>query len=250
MSVASTAREERAEMVERMNGSSTVLLVQDDAGTAVRLLRGLQDEGFRPLYASDGRQGLAYARAARPDLVLLDAVLPRLDGFAVCRTLRAESVVPIIMLSANGRTEDRVRGLELGADDVVARPFDLRELVARMRALLRRRELDRRQLSPPDDRIAIGDIVLDRAAQQVWRAGQLVEMPQREYDVLRVLMENAGRAVSRREIMDQVWGEGWIGYPRTLNVHVYRLRQKLEDDPAEPWYIQTVRDYGYRFECG
>lgn len=135
------------DMVQQMNGSNTLLLVEDDAHTAVRLLRGLQDEGFRPLHAGDGAQGLAYARATRPDLVVLDAGLPCMDGFAVCRTLRAESVVPIIMLSANGHAEDRVRGLELGADDVVARPFDVQELVARVRALFRRR--DRCKWSPP-----------------------------------------------------------------------------------------------------
>jgi len=238
-----------------MNGSTlrhgsvqgTILLVENGVSTAVSLITGLQGQGFRALHATDGRQGLQYARAARPDLVLLDVMLPQMDGFAVCRRLREESVVPIIMLSPNGHAEDRVRGLELGADDVVARPFSFHELVARMRALLRRREWDRRQLSPPKDRIVVGEITLDRAAQQVWRAGQLIEMPQREFDLLRVLMENAGTAVPRQVLMDQVWGEGWVGYPRTLNVHVYRLRQKLEGDFSTPRCIQTVRSYGYRF---
>lgn len=230
-----------------LNTSSTILLVENDMSTALPLIIDLQDEGFRALHARDGRQGLEYARAAQPDLVLLSATLPRMDGFAVCRTLRRESVVPIIMLSANGHAGDCVRGLEIGADDFIAKPFSSQELVARVRALLRRRELDRRQVCPPNDRIEVGDIVLDRAAHQVWRAGQLIEMPQREYDVLRVLMENAGQAVPRQELLDQVWGEGWIGYSRTLNVHIYRLRQKLEDDPSAPRYIQTVRRYGYRF---
>jgi len=157
--------------------------------------------------------------------------------------------VPIIMLSANGHAGDRIKGLEMGADDVVARPFSREELVARVRALLRRRELDRRQMSPPKDRIGMGDIVLDRAAHQVWKDGRPIDMPQREYEMLRVLMENAGQAVSKRELLDQVWGEGWIGYPRTLNVHIYRLRQKLEDDPSAPRYIQTVRSYGLSV-CG
>jgi len=230
-----------------MNRSATILLVEGDVGAAVRLTRGLQDQGFRALHATDGRQGLEYARAAQPDLVLLDAMLPRMDGLTLCRTLRQESVVPIIMLSANGHAGDRIKGLEMGADDVVARPFSREELVARVRALLRRRELDRRQMSPPKDRIGMGDIVLDRAAHQVWKDGRPIDMPQREYEMLRVLMENAGQAVSKRELLDQVWGEGWIGYPRTLNVHIYRLRQKLEDDPSAPRYIQTVRSYGYRF---
>lgn len=228
------------------NTAATILLVEGDGGSAVRLTMGLQDEGFRPLYASDGRQGLAWTRSAQPDLVLLNAMLPQVDGYTVCQALRQESAVPIIMLSPNGHATDRIKGLEIGADDVVARPFDFRELVARMRALLRRRELDRRQTSPPDDRIVVGDIVLDRATQQVRRADELIEMPQREFDVLRVLMENAGKAVPRQALIDQVWGEDWVGYPRTLNVHIYRLRQKLEDDPSKPRYIQTVRSYGYR----
>lgn len=238
-----------------MKKSATILLVDHDVTTAVRLKMGLQDYGFRPLHATDGEQGLAWARAAQPDLVLLDTALPRMDGFAVCRTLRQESAVPIIMLSTYDRERDRVRGLEIGADDYVIKPFSpatnsgqsFRELVARVRALLRRRELDRRQVSPANDRIVVGDIVLDRTARQVWQAGQRIDMPQREFDLLRVLMENAGRAISCRELTALVWGEGWIGYPGTLKVHIYRLRKKLEADPSSPRYIQTVRRYGYRF---
>ncbi len=226
---------------------NTILLVENDLGTAVLLITELRDQGFRPLHATDGHQGLRYVRAAQPDLVLLDALLPRVDGFAVCSTLRQESVVPIIMLSPNGHATDRVRGLELGADDYMVKPFSFPELVARIRALLRRRELDRRLLSPPSGRIVVGDIVLDRAAHQVRKAGRLIQMPGREYGLLRVLMEHAGRAVPHRELLDQVWGEGWVGYSRTLNVHIYRLRQKLEDDPSIPNYIRSVRGYGYRF---
>lgn len=230
-----------------VNGSSTILLIENDISSAVPLIIGLQDQGFRALHATDGYQGLELARAARPDLVLLDVMLPEVDGFAVCRTLRRESVVPIIMLTARDKERDRVNGLESGADDYIVKPFSFRELVARVRAVLRRRELERGQLSPPSERIVVGEIMLDRTARQVWRGGRLIEMPQREFDVLCVLMENAGKAVQHQELLDQVWGEDWIGYPRTLNVHIYRLRKKLEADPSAPHYIQTVRGYGYRF---
>ena len=246
-----------------MNRSSTILLVDNDVGAAARLIVGLQDQGFRVLHATDGRQGLQYARAARPDLVLLAADpstsrrgelvepsgqgLPRLDGLAVCRTLRQESVVPIIMIGAGDRERERVRGLELGADDYVVKPFSFQELIARVRALLRRRELDRRQLCPPRGRIAAGDIVLDRAARQVWRAGRRLDLRRREFELLCALMENAGHALPRHDLLDQVWGENWVGDPRTVDVHIRWLRKKVEDEPSAPRYIKTVHGYGYRF---
>lgn len=224
----------------------TILLIENDVSSAVPLTIGLQDHGFRALHATDGQQGLEYARAAQPDLVLLDAMLPQMDGFAVCRTLRQESVVPIIMLSVGGHETDRVKGLGISADDYLVKPFSFQELVARMRTLLGRRELDRRQTSPPSNRIVVGDIVLDRATRQVRRAGRLVKMSPREYDLLCVLMENTGKAIPRQDLFDQAWGEGWIGDTHTLDVHICWLRGKLEDDPSAPRYIQTVRGYGYR----
>ncbi len=230
-----------------MEKPTTILLVEDDESIAEPLLFGLRNEGFRVLHAVDGHQGLKMARAEEPDLVLLDVMLPKMDGFAVCRTLRHESAVPIIMLTARGQELDRVMGLELGADDYIVKPFSFRELLARVRAILRRRELDRGRVSPPSDRIVVGDIVLDRTARQVWRAGRLIELRQREFDLLQVLMDNAGKAVPRHELLDRVWGENWIGDPRTLDVHIRWLREKVEDDPSAPRYIQTVRGYGYRF---
>jgi DNA-binding response OmpR family regulator len=225
---------------------ATILLIEDNVSSAVPLTIGLQDQGFRAFHATDGRQGLEYVRAARPDLILLDAMLPQMDSFAVCRTLRRESVVPIILLSACGHETNRVKSLEVGADDYVVKPFSFQELVARMRALLGSRGLDFRQTFPLSDRIVVGDIVLDRVTRQVWRDGRLVEMSPREYDLLCVLMENAGKAVSRQDLLDQVWGEGWIGDRHTLNVHICWLRAKLEDDPSAPRYIRTVRGYGHR----
>lgn len=229
-----------------MENTTTILLVEDDESIAEPLIFGLENEGFQVLHATDGHEGIRLARSAQPDLILLDVMLPRLDGFAVCRILRRESTVPIIMLTARGQELDRVMGLELGADDYIVKPFSFRELLARVRALLRRRELDRGQVSPPSERLTVGDIVLDRTARQVWRAGREVELRQREFDLLRVLMENAGKAMPRHELLDQVWGENWIGDPRTLDVHIRWLREKLEDDPSAPCYIQTVRGYGYR----
>ncbi len=225
---------------------ATVLLIEDDENIAEPLVFGLREEGFRVLHAANGRQGIALARSEQPDIILLDVVLPDINGFTICRTLRDESAVPIIMLTARGQEMDRVMGLELGADDYIVKPFSFRELVARVRATLRRRELDRGQESAAGDRIVVGEIVLDRMARQVWRAGHLVELRQREFDLLHALMERVGQAVSRQDLLDRVWGPDWIGDSRTLDVHIRWLREKLEDDPSAPRYIQTVRGYGYR----
>ena len=227
------------------SAQATILLIEDDVSSAVPLTIGLQAQGFRTLHAQNGRQGLEYVRFAQPDLILLDTMLSQMDDFSLCRTLRQESAVPIIVLSACAHEMDRVKHLEIGGDGYAVKPFSFQTLVTQMRALLRRRELDF-QTSPSSDCIAVGDIVLNRAARQVWRAGRLVEMAPREHDLLCVLMENAGKLVSRQDLLDQVWGKGWIGDPRTLNVHICWLRQKLEDDPSAPRYIQTVRRYGYR----
>lgn len=232
-----------------MDDPTTILLVEDDEIIAEPLIFGLQDEGFRVLHAVDGHAGLEQARSEQPALILLDVMLPKMDGFAVLRTLRTESAVPIIMLTARGEELDRVMGLEIGADDYIVKPFSFRELLARVRATLRRRELDLGQTSPPDDRITVGDIVLSSTARQVWRAGQPVELTQREFDLLSALMAHAGQAVARHDLLDEVWGQDWVGDPRTLDVHIRWLREKIEAEPSEPRYIQTVRGYGYRFSA-
>jgi DNA-binding response OmpR family regulator len=220
--------------------------VEDDEVIAEPLVFGLQREGYRVIHATDGLQGLALARRQRPDIVLLDVMLPGLDGFGVCRALRSESAVRIIMLTARGQELDRVMGLEIGADDYVVKPFSFRELIARLRAALRRRQLDRGEASVVEDRLVVGEIDLDRAARLVWRAGRPVSLTHREFDLLALLMQHPGRALPRQELLDRVWGEGWIGDPRTLDVHVRWLREKLEDDPSVPRHILTVRGYGYR----
>ena len=236
--------DERATL--RQNSThGTVLFVEDDVGTAVPLVLELQDRGFRVLHATDGHWGLKLARMASPDLILLDVFLPRMDGFAVCRALRRASDVPILMLIERDR--DGVKALEIGADGCITKPFSLRELLARVHAILRRRRLDRGHLPSPSDRIVVGDIVLDRATRQVWRCGRLIPLRQREFDLLCALMENAGKAVPRQELLGRVWGKDWVGSPRTLDVHIRWLREKVEDVPSSPRYIQTIRGYGHRF---
>lgn len=224
----------------------TVLLVEDDESIAEPLIFGLQREGLTVLHAANAANGLALARSNNPDVILLDVMLPDSDGFSLCRTIRRESTAPILMLTARGQEMDRVMGLELGADDYIVKPFSFRELVARVRAALRRRELDRGAV-PGVARITIGDVCLDRVARQLWKRERAVELSRREFDLLLVLMENLGQALSRQDLLDRVWGESWIGNPRTLDVHVRWLREKIEEDAAAPRYIQTVRGYGYRF---
>ena len=230
-----------------MNDTPTILLIEDDEGIAEPLVFGLESEGMNVLHAPNGAQGLALARSRQPDVILLDVMLPDMDGFAICRTLRRESPTPILMLTARGQEMDRVMGLELGADDYIVKPFSFRELLARVRAVLRRRELDQGKTPHAADRIAVGEIVLDRTARQVWRRGQLIELSPREFDLMVVLMDNIGQALSRQDLLDRVWGEEWIGNPRTLDVHIRWLREKIEADSAAPVYIETVRGYGYRF---
>jgi DNA-binding response OmpR family regulator len=225
---------------------TTVLLVEDDERIAEPLLFGLHQEGFEVLQATTGPQGLALASSAQPDLVLLDVMLPEMDGFTVCRALRQHSAVPILMLTARGQELDRVMGLEIGADDYIVKPFSFRELVARIRAVLRRRALERGQSAPPSERFVVGDLVLDVTARQVWRQGRPLELRQREFELLHLLMAHTGRAMTRQALLDQVWGLEWVGDPRTLDVHIRWLREKVEDDPSAPRYIQTVRGYGYR----
>lgn len=223
-----------------------LLLIEDDENIAQPLLFGLKKEGFDVFHATTGPAGLTMARQYRPDVILLDVMLPEMDGYEVCRLLRKESGVPILMITARSQELERVMGLEVGADDYIVKPFSFRELVARVRAMLRRVEIDREGM-PLSDRLVIGEIALDRSARQVTRAGRPVELSRREFELLQVLMEHAGQALSRQELLDAVWGEDWIGTPRTLDVHIRWLREKLEENPTEPRYIETIHGFGYRF---
>lgn len=224
-----------------------LLLVEDDESIAEPLCFGLQGEGFNVTRACTGKEALARARSEKPDLILLDVMLPEMDGFMVVKTLRAESAIPVLMLTARGQELDRVMGLELGADDYLVKPFSFRELVARVRAILRRRELERGAHVPAPDTLTHQDLVVDRTARQMTRAGKTIVLTTREFDLLVALMERAGQAQARQELLDRVWGAEWIGDPRTLDVHIRWLREKIEEDPSAPQLIETVRGFGYRF---
>jgi DNA-binding response OmpR family regulator len=222
-----------------------ILLVDDEPLITDSLTYSLQREGFEVKAVQDGNSALQAAAEVKPDLIVLDLMLPDISGLEVCRRLRASTTTPVIMLTARGEEIDRVLGLEVGADDYLAKPFSFRELLARVRANLRRVELDRQmsQMQP----VSLRALSLDPVARRVFRGEQELQLSAREFDLLAVLMKNAGRAMSREELLSLVWGEEWIGDPRTLDVHVRWLRMKVEEDPASPTYIQTVRGYGYRF---
>ncbi len=227
--------------------SPTILLIEDDENIAEPLAYALQKEGLRVVTADNGALGLDLARRERPNLGLLDVMLPDLDGFSICRILRGETDVPILMLTARGQEMDRVMGLELGADDYIVKPFNYRELLARIHSALRRRKIDQGAAAASGHRLEIGDIILDRAARQVWFCRRLVELTPREFDLLAALMEHVGQAIARHDLLDEVWGKEWVGDPRTLDVHIRGLREKLQDDTTSGGYIETVRSYGYRF---
>ncbi len=230
-----------------MSEQPHILVVEDDEMIVEPLVYGLEREGFRVSVAEDGDAAIRAVRELSPDLVLLDIMLPKRSGFEVVKILRSEGVtIPIIMLTARGQEMDKVMGLELGADDYVVKPFSMREITARIRAALRRQAM----LAPAraeEDVIRIGNITLDRKRVLVFKGESQVALSPREFDLLHMLMRNAGRAVSRQELLDAVWGKEWFGDPRTLDVHIHWLREKLEDNPKKPKYIITVRGVGYRF---
>ena len=219
-----------------------VLLVEDESAISEPLSEHLAREGFEP----DLAESLSEAREAlqrnAPDLILLDVMLPDGDGRDLCREVRKESDVPIIMLTARGEEVDRIVGLELGADDYVVKPFSAGELVARIRTILRRGKGTARR-GP----ITIGEITLDPAARTVTRNGTAIELAAKEFDLLHLLMASAGTVLQRELIMDEVWDPHWFGPTKTLDVHISWLRKKLEDDPANPRYITTIRGVGFRF---
>jgi DNA-binding response OmpR family regulator len=223
-----------------------ILLVDDEQLITDSLTYSLKREGFEVEAVADGLSALKAVEAFNPDLVVLDLMLPDISGFEVCRRLRTFTTIPVIMLTARGEEIDRVLGLEVGADDYMPKPFSFRELLARIQAMLRRVQLDR-QMSPQPQLVSMGQLGLDPIARRAFKGDQEVQLSTREFDLLSVLIKNAGRAMSRDELIKLVWGDDWVGDPRTLDVHVRWLRMKVEEDPASPQYIQTVRGYGYRF---
>jgi DNA-binding response OmpR family regulator len=226
-----------------------ILIVEDERAVARGLEYGLSNEGFAVLWAETGQQALDLARSRDPHLILLDIRLPDVSGFDVCRQLRAEGKrQPILMLTARDEELDRVLGLELGADDYVVKPYSLRELISRIRALLRRAYGELAAVSA-GDRLRFGEVEVDMERLQVTRAGKLVDLTPTEFRLLRYLVGNPNRPFSRSELIEAVWGYASdIGSDRTVDVHIRHLREKLEDDPANPRWIATVRGIGYKFE--
>src|SRR5689334_9650732 len=217
-----------------------VLVVDDDAALAEMLGIVLRGEGFEPTFVSDGDKALEVFRESRPDLVLLDLMLPGKDGIDVCRAIRGESVVPIVMLTAKSDTVDVVVGLEAGADDYVVKPFKPKELVARLRARLRRTD------EPASEALQIGDLSIDLAGHSVRRNGELISLTPLEFDLLAALARKPWQVFSREVLLEQVWGYRHAGDTRLVNVHVQRLRSKIEHDPERPEIVVTVRGVGYK----
>jgi len=216
---------------------STVLVVEDEEAIASLVCAYLERDGYRMIWARTGAEGLAAFERELPQLIVLDIGLPDTDGFDLCRQLRARGSVPIIMLTARDEEADRVAGLEVGADDYIAKPFSPRELVARIKAVLRRSEP-----TVPGDTLVLGDVVVDRSAREVSVAGEQVELRMREFDLLSYLLENKGIVVSRDQLLDRVWGLDYPGGTRTVDVHVAQLRSKL----GRPALIRTIRGIGYK----
>ncbi len=229
------------------NGKKRILVVEDDESITLGLRMNLEAEGYEVSVAHDGQQGLELARRPGFDLVLLDVMLPLVNGFEIVRTLRAEGrIMPVLMVSARGAEMDKVMGLELGAEDYITKPFSLAELLARIKAALRRDAIAR----PADsqDLVDAGDLSINSATRQVMRRGEPVALTATEFDVLWCLVEADGRVLSREQIRSKVWGPGHHGTLRTIDNFLLQLRNKLEDDAAEPRHLLTVRGVGYRFE--
>ena len=226
-----------------------ILVVEDEESFVEALVIGLDREGLGVQVARDGAEALERFDAVQPDLVLLDVMLPRISGIDVCRQIRSRSQVPIIMVTAKASEIDTVVGLEVGADDYVAKPYRLRELVARIRANLRRGHREDGQ--PFDDLggvLEVGDVALDVERHEVVIRGEHVSLPLKEFELLELLLANAGRVLPRDTLISRVWGEDYVGDTKTLDVHVKRLRSKVEDDPGAPSRIVTIRGLGYKYE--
>jgi DNA-binding response OmpR family regulator len=222
----------------------TILLVEDETSISEPLAEALRSEGFETKVAGTVAEALELGRTG-PDLVLLDVMLPDGSGLDVCRELRQSSRVPIIMLTARGEEADRVVGLELGADDYVVKPFSAREVVARIRAVLRR--VNEPAADDGDGPIEVGELRLDPSRREVTHRGEVLELSRKEFELLHLLMRNAGAVVSRERLIEEVWDTNWFGSTKTLDVHVSGVRRKLGDDPSQPRYLHTVRGVGFRF---
>lgn len=233
----------------------TILVVEDEPALQETLAYNLEKQGYRVQTAGDGRLALETARRLKPDLIVLDIMLPAMDGIEVCKTLRRESFSsPILMLTARDDEIDRVVGLEIGADDYLTKPFSMRELLARIKAQLRRTQIVREELNklktsaPAQDTLTVGNLTINRTRHEVRLDDRVIALKPQEYDLLLFFVEHKGQMLSREFILERVWGWDYIGDSRTVDVHVRWLRQKIESDPANPTRIVTVRGGGYRFE--
>lgn len=229
---------------------SRILVVEDEEAFVDALTVGLEREGFEVVVARTGAEALERFAAAAPDLVLLDVMLPNVSGLDVCRVIRATSNVPIIMVTAKSSEIDTVVGLEVGADDYVTKPYSMRELVARIGAVLRRRAPEPIGLDPDEvaaDRLEVGDVTVDLDRHEVVVRGEPVSLPLKEFDLLTVLLENPGRVLARATLIDRVWGGDYVGDTKTLDVHIKRLRSRVEPQPSAPERIVTIRGVGYKF---
>jgi DNA-binding response OmpR family regulator len=228
----------------------TIVLIEDDRLIVEPIVRALKGPGYTVLTAFDGIAGANLALSTPCDLVILDIMLPDMDGWEVCKVIRQTSVVPILMLTALSDEVDKVVGLELGADDYMTKPFSTRELIARIKALLRRVEFDSTRDAERSGLISFDQIKIDLERRQVFKADEEIPLRFKEFELLSLLVTHPGEIVTRAEIFDKVWGTDWLGDMRTLDVHIRWLREKLEDTPGSPRYIQTVRGVGYRFVPG
>jgi two-component system response regulator RegX3 len=226
---------------------ATILIVEDEESFVEALVVGLKREGFLVKVARDGAEALELFDGVRPDLVLLDVMLPKISGIDVCREIRTKSRVPIIMVTAKGSEIDTVVGLEVGADDYVTKPYRLRELVARMRAVLRRSPREDEAILS-GDALEVGDVVLNPERHEVFVRGDPVALPLKEFELLEILLANAGRVLTRETLIDRVWGPNYFGDTKTLDVHIKRLRSKVEENPSAPRRITTIRGLGYKYE--
>ncbi len=228
----------------------TILLVDDDEALTALLGAGLSDEGFTVVCAHDGNQALVAFKQSLPDLVILDLMLPGLDGQSVCRTIRRSSAVPIIMLTARQDEVDRVVGLEIGADDYVTKPFSFKELLARIKSALRRPDMTGYGDDGNGDILVVGDLSIDLAQREVRVRDMIVVLPLKEFELLATLAARPGRVFERDELLCRVWGDDFYGEQKTLDVHIRRLRSRIEQDPSDPKYILTMRGVGYRLVGG
>lgn len=228
--------------------AAKVLVVEDDKNLLEAIRYNLSRESYQVVAALDGAEALEIARREKPELIILDLMLPRLSGLEVCRILRNEMTVPILMLTAKAEEVDRVVGLEIGADDYMTKPFSMRELLARVRAMLRRADMSRAKPDDEHESLQVGDLIIDIGRHQVLYRGSPLTLTAKEYDLLVFLGRNKGFVFSREQLLDKVWGYDYAGDTRTVDVHVRWLRQKIEADPAHPRNLMTVRGAGYKLE--